>query len=221
VVSKIRVATTNCQFNSVKVEGSTANPIVCTGTVERSRFTNVALLGTFPFTWTGTDCDFDGLTTPLPNSGPGLIDSGSGNYWINVYPRGSYPDLYSTLVSTAGDQTIGGTKTFTSTLLSTSNVLTLLPNGSALARDVNTPANPGDTVYVDFPVIVCRDPQDYSQTLSVSRTGAAVAGSLSLGALHDSAAPNGSLYLGLDHLDGAGAPKLCRKDSSGNVNVIG
>jgi hypothetical protein len=36
-------------------------------------------------------------------------------------------------------------------------------------------------------------------------------------------APSGQcvIYLSTDHLDGAGAPKLCRKDASGNVTVIG
>jgi hypothetical protein len=52
---------------------------------------------------------------------------------------------------------------------------------------------------------------------------AAIAPITQAGAVHDSAARNGSLFLGLDHLDGATvpAPKLCRKDGAGNVTVLG
>jgi hypothetical protein len=39
--------------------------------------------------------------------------------------------------------------------------------------------------------------------------------------LADAAAAAGSVYLGSDHLDGAGAPKLCRKSSAGIVTVLG
>ena len=39
--------------------------------------------------------------------------------------------------------------------------------------------------------------------------------------LADASAANGTIYLGSDHPDGNSAPRLCRKDSSGNVNVIG
>jgi hypothetical protein len=46
-------------------------------------------------------------------------------------------------------------------------------------------------------------------------------GSWSPPTLADAAAPAGSVYLGSDHLDGAGAPKLCRKSSAGIVTVLG
>jgi hypothetical protein len=46
-------------------------------------------------------------------------------------------------------------------------------------------------------------------------------GSWSPPTLADAAAPAGSVYLGSDHLDGAGAPKLCRKSSVGIVTALG
>ena len=46
-------------------------------------------------------------------------------------------------------------------------------------------------------------------------------GSLCLVTLSDALAPSASLFFGSDHLDGAGAPKLCRKSAAGAVTVIG
>ena len=55
----------------------------------------------------------------------------------------------------------------------------------------------------------------------VPKTEICSQGSLCLATLSDALAPNASLFFGSDHLDGAGAPRLCRKSAAGVVTVIG
>lgn len=62
---------------------------------------------------------------------------------------------------------------------------------------------------------------DVSEVMTVDENGVLKAVGLDLAILADSVAPNSSMYLGSDHLDTNSAPKLCRKDASGNVNIIG
>lgn len=55
----------------------------------------------------------------------------------------------------------------------------------------------------------------------VPQTEVCPLGGLCLVTLSDALATNGSLFMGSDHLDGAGAPRLCRKSAAGVVTVIG
>jgi hypothetical protein len=77
----------------------------------------------------------------------------------------------------------------------------------------------GDTLIFEPP-----DVTDIPSSLDAAPAwfyGSVGLGELALAVLADAAAPSPSVYLGSDHLDTNSSPKLCRKDSAGNVTVIG